>query len=138
MPIIVFEELIGEFEMNQFSAAISGLFAVLLAGFIVFLMVAIFRNLQAGKRYRQGIAAQLSRLRLDRMLGILGINQSAYLHAQPILGVRDQMKRCSECANTDQCDQLLDEGVGDQAEFCTNDETLKKVKEAIDVSRLAP
>ena len=72
------------------------------------------------------------------MLGILGINQSAYLHAQPILGVRDQMKRCSECANTRQCDQLLDEGVGDQAEFCANDETLKKVKEVIDVSRLAP
>lgn len=135
MPIITIEELTGECEMNQFSAIISGLFAVLLAGFVLFLVVAIFRNLQSGKRYREGIAAQLSRLRLDRMLGIQGIDRNAYLHAQPILGIRDQMKRCSECAKTEQCDQLLDENVGDQAEFCANDETLKKVKETIDVTQ---
>jgi hypothetical protein len=121
--------------MNQFSIVISGFFVLLLIGFITYLAVAIYRNLQAGKHYRQGIAEKLSHLRLNRMLGVLGIGQGAYLHTQPVLGIRDQMKRCSECTNTRQCDQLLDEGVGDQAEFCANDETLKKVKETIDLSQ---
>ena len=82
--------------MNQLSLAIAGLFVVLLVGFVVFLVVSIFRNLQTGRHYRQVIAGQLSRLRLDRMLGILGIGQYTYLHTQPIPGIRDQMKRCSE------------------------------------------
>lgn len=118
--------------MNLFSLIITGLFTVLSAAFVVFLVVAITRNLRTGRRYRQGIAAQLSKLRLGRMLGIQGIEENAYLHAQPILDIRDQMKRCSECANTDACDQLLDQGVGDQSEFCDNDETLKQVKQRVD------
>jgi len=119
--------------MNYFSAAITGFFIVLSGVFLLFLAVAIVRNLRTGKHYRQGIARQLSFLRLDRMLGVHGIEQAAYLHTQPILDIRDQMKRCSDCANTDECDQLLDEGTGDQADFCANDETLRQVKKQVDL-----
>ena len=104
---------------------------MLSAGFVVLLALAIIRNLKVGKRYREGIARQLSKLRLARMLGIHHIDRDAYLHTQPILGIRDQMKRCSECASTKACDKLLDEGIGDQSEFCENDETLRKVKKTL-------
>lgn len=114
--------------MNVFSTAITGFFVVLAGAFLLFLVAAIVRNLRAGIRYRQGIARQLSFLRLDRMLGIHGIDKASYLHGQPILDIRDQMKRCSDCANTHECDELLDEGVGDQADFCDNDEKLRQVK----------
>jgi hypothetical protein len=115
--------------MNLFSLIIAGLFSVLSAAFIILLVAAITRNLQIGRHYRQGVARQLSKLRLGRMLGIHHIDQGAWLHAQPILDIRDQMKRCSECASTEDCDRLLDEGIGDPSEFCDNDKTLRKVKE---------
>jgi len=119
--------------MNIFSTAIAGFFVVLAGAFLLFLVVAIVRNLRAGIRYRQGIARQLSFLRLGRMLGIHGIDQASYLHSQPVLDIRDQMKRCSDCANTRECDQLLDEGVGDQADFCDNDEKLRQVKKQVEL-----
>ncbi len=118
--------------MNIFSTAIAGFFAVLAVAFLLFLVVAIVRNLRTGLRYRQGIARQLSFLRLDRMLGIHGIDQASYLHSQPIRDIRDQMKRCSDCASTRECDRLLDEGVGDQADFCDNDEKLRQVKKQVE------
>jgi len=118
--------------MNYFTVAISGLFAVLSIAFIVLLVKAITRNLQVGKHYRQGIAKQLSKLRLARMLGIHHIDQDDYLHSQSMLSVRDHMKHCSECASNDQCDKLLDEGIGDQSKFCENDEALRKIKKVHD------
>jgi hypothetical protein len=97
-------------------------------------MVSIYRNLQTGKRYRRGIAARLSKLRLARMLGIQGIDEATYLHTQPIVSIREQMDRCAACSSTAKCDQLLDEGVGDQAEFCENDATLKQVRQELDLA----
>ncbi len=118
--------------MNLLSIIIAGIFSVLSVAFIVLLVVAITRNLETGKRYRQDIARQLSKLRLARMLGIHHIDPDAYLHGQPVLSIRDQMKRCSECASTKACDKLLDEGVGDPSGFCENDETLRKVRGKLD------
>lgn len=118
--------------MNLFSILIAGIFSVLSIAFVVLLVLAITRNLQIGRRYREGIARQLSKLRLARMLGIHHIDPDAYIHGQPILGIRDQMKRCAGCASTDACDKLLDEGIGDQSEFCENDEALRQVRDKLD------
>jgi len=117
--------------MNLFSVVIATLFGVFSLIFLVLLVVAIVRNLRTGIGFRKGVARQLSTLRLDRMLGILGIDRTAYLHGQPIVDIRQQMKRCSGCANTRQCDQVLDEGAGDQTDFCPNEATLKKVRETL-------
>ncbi len=129
MPISVFKRSHRPGKMNSVSVVIASLFAVLSAIFIILLVVAIVRNLKDGKRYRQGMAGQLSRLRLARMLGVHRIDQNTYLHTQPVLSIRDQMKHCAECTHTEQCDKLLDEGVGDQSGFCQNDEALRKVRE---------
>ncbi len=117
--------------MNLFSIIIASLFTVLSVAFVVLLIAAITRNLQVGKLYRQGIARQLSKLRLARMLGVRRIDQDAYLHAQPVLSILEQMKRCSECTSTEACDKLLDEGVGNESGFCANDESLRKVRDSI-------
>lgn len=118
--------------MNLFSLVIAVIFSFLSVAFIVLLVLAITRNLQTGKRYRAGIARQLSKLRLARILGIHHIDPEAYLHGQPIPGIRDQMKRCAECASTDACDKLLDEGIGNPSEFCENDEALRQVRDRLD------
>lgn len=118
--------------MNILTLGIGGLFALLSIAFISMLTYVILGNLKTGRRYRQGIASQLSKLRLARMLGIHGISERSYLHTQPILDVREQMKRCSECAQTDECDQLLETGVGNTGEFCDNDASLNQVKAKLD------
>ncbi|TCK18804.1 hypothetical protein DFR30_2089 [Thiogranum longum] len=117
--------------MNLFSLIIAGLFTVLSVAFVALLALAITRNLQVGQRYRQAIARQLSKLRLARMLGIHHIDQDAYLHAQSVLSIRDQIKRCSECSSTEDCDRLLNEGMGDESDFCENDEALRKVRDKL-------
>lgn len=131
LPIPILESRYRSVEMNYFSTAIAGLFVILTAAFAVYLAVAITHNLKVGMHYRQGIVRQLSKLRLARMLGIHGIDQDAYVHTQPVLEIRDQMKHCSECTGTEQCDKLLDEGIGDKSGFCANDEALSKVSKKL-------
>ncbi len=131
MPLPVFESRYRPVEMNLFSVVIATLFGVFSVIFLVLLVVAIVGNLRTGIGFRKGVARQLSALRLDRMLGILGIDRNAYLHGQPIMDIRRQMKRCSGCANTLQCDQVLDGGAGDRTDFCPNEATLKKVRETL-------
>jgi hypothetical protein len=114
--------------MNYLSIGISGFFSVLSVAFVVLLLAAITNNLKTASRYRQNIGKKLSSLRLSRMLSFHHIDRKAYLHAQPILDIEEQMTRCSNCAETQRCDQVLAENANADTTFCDNDDELQQLK----------
>lgn len=115
--------------MNILSLIVSGLLGLLLLLFSVLLMAAIIFNLNLGKRYRRHLAQELARLRLSKMLSALGIDTNAYLHSERVVDVQKQMKRCSECARTAECDDRLSAGEidPDGIEFCNNEKSLLEI-----------
>ncbi len=117
--------------MNQVSLAIATLFGVLSAVFLVLLVVAIVQNLRTGIRFRESLARQLSALRLNRMLAILGIDRSTYLHEQPVVKIREQMERCTACTRTDECDSLPDDDAGEDIGFCPNEASLREARKRL-------
>lgn len=50
--------------------------------FVVRLMLRIRNNVIIGRTYRQALRAELSSLRLDRMLTALSLNRELYLHSK--------------------------------------------------------
>jgi len=107
------------------------LLALLLATFMVLLPVAIIFNTRAGMKYRQTLAARLERLRLGKMLVALGIDTDSYLSSERVVVIREHMDRCSDCANTGECDTRLAEGTmnADSIGFCNNEASLQKIAE---------
>lgn len=93
------------------------------------LTTAIIFNVKAGKRYRQGLAIKVDQLRLSKMLTALGIDINVYLHKERIVDIENQMKRCTECVNTDECDDKLANSAinADDIHFCNNEETLREI-----------
>ena len=102
---------------------------LLLVIFIVWLIVAIIFNTRAGMKYRQGLADQLERLRLGKMLAALGIEADGYLSSERAVDIREQMERCNACANTDECDTRLAAGPVDAGsiDYCNNEASLQKI-----------
>jgi hypothetical protein len=116
--------------MNSLSIGISAIFAILATAFGVLLLAAILGNQKIARRYRKEMGERLSNLRLSRMLTRHHIDPNTYLHTQPVLDIEQQMKRCSNCAHTVRCDDLLAaNGSGDaDTSFCDNDDELQSIK----------
>jgi len=115
--------------MNVISISISGIFIILSVAFTVLLLVAILGNLKTARRYRQAMSEKLSGLRLSRMLSFKGIDQETYLHTQPVLDIEQHMKRCSNCAQTERCDDVLAASNSEEpTPFCDNESELQAVK----------
>ena len=115
--------------MNILTLVIAGVMTVLVIAFVLFLFVAIIFNLKAGEKYRQSLVTKLDELRLAKMLGALGIDVNSYLHQERIIDIQKQLKRCSDCENTDQCDDNLSNNkitAGD-IEFCNNEKDLQEI-----------
>ena len=115
--------------MNLVSIVSVLLLGLLLVIFTVLLPVAIVFNTRAGMKYRQGIAEQLQRLRLGKMLTALGIDRDSYLSRERAVDIREQMQRCNNCGNTVECDTRLAEGVvdTDTIGYCNNEASLQKI-----------
>ena len=119
--------------MNYLSIGIAVFFSVLSIAFVVLLLAAIINNLKIAGRYRQNIGKKLSGLRLSRMLSFHRIDRKAYLHTQPILDIEEQMTRCSNCAETQRCDQVLAaENADADTAFCDNDDELQQLKNKLE------
>ena len=118
---------------NLISAATMTILGLLLLVFIVWLLVAIVFNTRAGMKYRQGLADQLERLRLGKMLAALGIDADGYLSSERAVDIREQMERCNACANTDECDTRLAAGPVDAGsiDYCNNEASLQKIAERL-------
>ncbi len=63
------------------------------------------------------------------MLSALGVDVDAYLHSERIVDIHEQMKRCSDCAQTAECDEKLSSGAVDPdgIAFCDNEESLREM-----------
>lgn len=115
--------------MNLVSIVSVLLLGLLLVIFTVLLPVAIVFNTRAGMKYRQGIAEQLQRLRLGKMLAALGIDRDSYLSRERAVDIREQMQRCKSCGNSVECDTRLADGVvdTDTIGYCSNEASLQKI-----------
>lgn len=93
------------------------------------LPVAIIFNFKAGIKYREKLAGQIQRLRLEKMLAALGIEIDTYVSVERTVDIREQMTRCRACGNTEECDDRLAEGdiAVDNIGFCNNEKTLQKL-----------
>lgn len=101
---------------------------VMTVALIVLLPIAIVFNVRAGRKYRRRLAQNIHHLRLNRMLTALGIDTDEYLHEERIVDIHEQMTRCGECANTEECDEALHGKVDpDHIGFCNNEATLREM-----------
>lgn len=117
--------------MNYISLFIAAMMTLLVVVFVISLFVAIIFNVKAAEKYRHRLAKRVESLRLNKMLTALGIDVDAWLHSENILDVKRQMSRCSECGNTEQCDETLSGSKVDAADigFCNNEKELQKIIE---------
>ena len=108
---------------------VAGLLGILITVFVVFLFTAIIFNMKTGERYRSMLANKLVNLRLNKMLGALGVDVNTYLHNESIVDIQNQMARCTECENTDQCDDRLsnNEIAAADIDFCNNEKELQEI-----------
>jgi len=115
--------------MEYTSIAAVVIYALLFAFMAIVIPVAIVFNIKAGAKYREKLALQLKQLRIGNMLNALGIDITRYLHQERIHEINTQMSRCSECKNTDQCDEELSSGNIDpeNIRYCNNEQDLQRI-----------
>jgi lipid A disaccharide synthetase len=117
--------------MNTFTMIVGTALILLLAGFLLRLSYVIMMNLVNGRKFHHELEQQFSKLRLSRMLSALGINKTAYIYQTRVNDIQQQMNNCSDCNNTDQCDETLsgpELNVTD-IDFCNNEAEFKEIKQ---------
>jgi len=115
--------------VDALSIIIIILLGILVSVFSVSLFLTIIFNVKAGIRYREPLAKKLHTLRLGKMLSALGINTVEYLHTESVVTINEQMDRCAECVNTEECDDNLSANNVSLTEidFCNNESSLKNM-----------
>jgi len=95
----------------------------------IYILVNMFMNMKAGRKYFERMAEKLQALRLNKMLAALGIDTENYLATQRKLDIERHMDSCSHCKNTDKCDQHLENGDidPDTIPYCNNEKELQKM-----------
>ena len=109
----------------------AGALALLLAGFMLRLFYTIATNLINGRKFHLALEQQFNKLRISNMLTALGINKTSYLYQTSVKDIQQQMNHCSDCTNTDKCDEKLSTVELDisEIEFCNNEAELKLLKQ---------
>ncbi len=115
--------------MEPVSIIIIIFLGMLVSVFSVSLFLAIIFNMKAGIKYREPLARKLHTLRLGKMLSALGVNTVEYLHTESVVTINEQMDRCAECVNTEECDDNLStNNVSlNEIDFCNNESSLKSL-----------
>ncbi len=110
---------------------VGGALLLLVTGFILRLSYAIMINLINGRKFHYELEQAFNRLRLSRMLSALGISQTDYIYQNSVRDIKQQMNNCSDCSNTDECDEkLADTDIDIEGiEFCNNEADLKELKQ---------
>ena len=117
--------------MNMITIIVGGTLTIFLAIFIMRLFYTIYINMVNGQTFNHALEQELNRLRLSNMLTALGINKTDYLYQNSIKDIHQQMKNCSVCTNTDECDEKLTTPDVEVTEidFCNNEADLKEIKQ---------
>ncbi|MBT8120603.1 MAG: hypothetical protein KJN89_12900 [Gammaproteobacteria bacterium] len=103
---------------------------LLVTGFTLRLSYTILTNLINGRKFHHKLEQEFSRLRLSNMLAALGISKKDYIYQNSVKDINQQMQNCSDCSNTDECDEKLADSKIDitDIEFCNNEADLKELK----------
>ena len=117
--------------MDTMTMIVGGALVLLLSVFVFRLSYTILVNLVNGRKFHHSLEQEFDKLRLSNMLSALGIDKTRYIYQTSVRDIHQQMKNCSDCSNTDTCDEKLAEsdiGVSD-IEFCNNEADLKEIKQ---------
>ena len=114
--------------MNFVSILLLVVLGVAIIALAVWLIVAIVKNFQIGQYFRLPYIEKISKLRFGRMLAKQGVSAQQLLHSQPISEIEMQMKNCSGCVQTSECDRILSKPVvsEQELEFCPNHTSIVK------------
>ncbi|MCG8378144.1 MAG: DUF6455 family protein [Proteobacteria bacterium] len=106
----------------NFSAILMFFMTISVLATATFLIFAIRKNFQTGKKFRLGYLDQIDRLRFGKMLEKHGINANELLHTRSITEVETQIRNCHGCVKTEECDQVLSKQKVTEKElvFCPN------------------
>ena len=106
---------------------------LLITGFVLRLSYTIMKNLVNGRKFHHSLEQQFNKLRLSNMLIALGINKTDYIYQTNVNDIQKQMRSCSACSNTDECDDKLSNSAIEitEIEFCNNEADLKEIKQQI-------
>lgn len=117
---------------------VGGVLALLLANFIFRLIYTISTNVINGRKFHLALEQEFNKLRLSKMLSALGINKTAYIYQTKVKDIHQQMKSCSSCENTDECDEELSTPNVDitKLKFCKNEAELKEIKQNQSTSKI--
>jgi hypothetical protein len=118
--------------MNMFTTIVIGSLTLFLAIFTIRLSYNIIVNITNGngRKFHQALEQEFSKLRLNNMLAALGINKTDYIYQTNVKDIHQQMKNCTDCTNTTECDEKVATSDIDitEIEFCNNEEELQKIK----------
>jgi Family of unknown function (DUF6455) len=116
--------------MNMLTMIVIGTLTLLLAIFTIRLFYNIIVNIINGRKFHQALEQEFSKLRLNNMLSALSISKTDYIYQTSVKDIRQQMKSCTDCKNTTECDEKLATPDIDvtEIEFCNNEEELQKIK----------
>ena len=117
--------------MDTITVIVGGALLVMVSWFMLRLSYTVAMNLINGRKFHHSLDQQFSKLRLNNMLTALGINKTAYIYQTSVKDIRQQMKSCSDCTNTDECDEKLSKPDIDitEIEFCNNEADLITIKQ---------
>ena len=109
---------------------VGGALVLLVTVFTLRLSYTILINLINGRKFHHALEHEFSKLRLSNMLTALGISKTDYIYQTNVKDINQQMKSCSDCTNTGECDEKLAAPNVDitEIEFCNNEEQLKEIK----------
>ncbi len=109
---------------------VGGALVLLVTVFTLRLSYTILINLINGRKFHHALEHEFSKLRLSNMLTALGISKTDYIYQTNVKDINQQMKSCSDCTNTNECDEKLTTPNVDitEIEFCNNEEQLKEIK----------
>ena len=116
--------------MNMLTTIVIGSLTLFLAIFTIRLSYNIVVNIINGRKFHQALEQEFSKLRLNNMLAALDINKTDYIYQTNVKDIHQQMKNCTDCTNTTECDEKVATTDIDitEIEFCNNEEELQKIK----------
>ncbi len=115
--------------MDIVTVILGGALVLFMLYVIVRMAYVIMRNVIVGMEFRKSLAAKVNALRLNKMLGALGIDINSYLHSERVIDIEEHIDRCAACGNTDTCDDQLAKGAVQPGsiDYCNNEATLQRI-----------
>ena len=115
--------------MNTTTLIILTALGAWLTYYIVMLVIQIRKNVLTGQSFHDSLIAQISTMRMGRMMEALGINKEKYIHLESALDINHHIDTCNACDNIDQCDEKLDQNNVriEDIKYCDNESSMVEI-----------